>query len=382
MLKLDFLVYFDTISTNKRETLNNRRVAMDIAAFVARLDGLHVVNATGHLCSTGLSIQDNPISLETTALQAEYLCHNQVNRLYPGAYSAGFPYLLWFERIALLQKTREAIKDEGLVVCPVGSVHNEDLWVFPQQAKIAGADGFLVMPLRPDEAKDQRFMRYMQEAVLPTGLPVIIYLKKGMTPSQECVLELMQEPLIVAVKCGYKDRQQVVEVKQAIGDHAKLLVAVGERANPALVGLADGVFSGGANIYPQLARLQAWAVIRGYPRLAQVIADRVSAIDQLRTHDSYLNLDVQSVALSRIHNCDFGRPRIPEEFKLQPDEQRLLDQALDVVLETEAKLCHVIRCLKLPDHRLSADENGLWQGLLGPVLGDNLFDDQIPTEGE
>jgi 4-hydroxy-tetrahydrodipicolinate synthase len=122
------------------------------------------------------------------------------------------------EKFALLQAVREAVGNKTKIVAGVGTNDTSHSVHLAQQAKLAGADGLLVVTPYYSRPPQEALIKHFMTIADATDLPILLYdipHRSGIPIEQSTIIELAKHPNIAGVKDA---KGQVVSSAQVMAE--------------------------------------------------------------------------------------------------------------------------------------------------------------------
>lgn len=178
----------------------------------------------------------------------------------------------------------------------------------------AGAAGLMVLPALAYKADEREARHHFRAVAAASDLPIMIYnnpVTYGVDLRAEALLELADEPKLVAVKESSDDVRRITDLKNICGDRYAIFCGVDDLALEAALLGADGWVAGLVNAFPQ-ETVRLWSLAKaGRLEDAVKLYRWFMPLLHLDTHVKlvqYIKLAVQEVSLG----CEAVRlPRLP-----------------------------------------------------------------------
>lgn len=157
------------------------------------------------------------------------------------------------EKIDLLTHVVGKVDGRVPVIMNVAESRLADALTFVRSAKLAGADGLMVLPPMRYRADQDEVSIWFSAIAHETDLPILLYnnpVDYGIGLSIHQLEALLRIPTVQAIKESTRDVTQVVRLKNAFGDRLRVLCGVDTLALESLMLGADGWVAGLVNAFP------------------------------------------------------------------------------------------------------------------------------------
>lgn len=280
--------------------------------------------------------EQNRVNLDLYAAHIERLSQAGTRIFLPAAGTSEFHSLSPSEIRSLVLTTREAAGPDAIVLAPVGGAIGAALEL-AKAAREAGASGLMVMPITHPYLCDAGATEYYETLVHTTQLPTVIY-KTREIPSDACLLELAQHPLIVGIKYAVNQLDQFQQTRDLSVLECEWLCGSAERFAPYyMLAGATGFTSGAINVCPRLVLSLYAALSEQNLTQAMKLQRLILPIEQYRARlgESYSISMLKQAMLSL--GSDFGAARTPQR-RLTTSECAEIDALVQPILAEEASV--------------------------------------------
>jgi 4-hydroxy-tetrahydrodipicolinate synthase len=187
----------------------------------------------------------------------DYLLEQGVHALAVGGSTGEFEALSFEELMSVYKLTVQHTRGRVPVI---GGIGGRSTWEAIRTAKAAqacGLDALLVFPPHyfGYEFSEEEIFHYYHDVAGTTPLPVILYNWRGKTRaclSPDLVARLSELPTIRYIKEATGDIRSVQHILQATQDHITVISGWNSIALESLLMGAQGMFSGAANVLPEV----------------------------------------------------------------------------------------------------------------------------------
>ena len=168
------------------------------------------------------------------------------------------------ERIEVL-RIAKSVTGRKPALLTISEPGTREACVLAARAARAGADGLMIVPSPIYHTNRAETIANLNTIAAAGGLPVMIYSNRvgyrvDVTP--EMMLELAENPLMVAIKESSDDIRRCTEIFNTVGHRFKVLTGVDNLGLEALLMGCDGWVSGVSIAFPQ-ENQAIWDLVRG-----------------------------------------------------------------------------------------------------------------------
>jgi 4-hydroxy-tetrahydrodipicolinate synthase len=201
------------------------------------------------------------------------------------------------------------------------------------EAAAAGAQALMCLPPLTYHGADSEIVAFFTRAAAASDLPLMIYNNPSGSRndlSPELIARLFEVPTIVAVKECSGDARRIAAIIELTEGRMQVLVGGDDWALEGACAGAIGWVSGVANVAPAEAK-ELWNLSRsGQLEAANRVYRSLLPLARLDMHPKLVQFF--KGALDRIGR--FGGPTRPPRLALSPEEEAMLDHALEALWST------------------------------------------------
>jgi 4-hydroxy-tetrahydrodipicolinate synthase len=266
----------------------------------------------------------------------DYLLEQGVHALAVGGSTGEFEALSFEELMSVYQLVVEHTQGRVPVVGGVGGRSTREAMHMAKAAQTCGLDALLVFPPHyfGYEFSEEEFFHYYHDVASATPLPVILYNSRGKTRVNlppDLVARLSELPTIRYIKEATGDIRYVLHMLQATQNRITVLSGWNSIALESLLMGAQGIFSGTANVLPEVTiTLYRLTTTHKYEEALQYylqVRPLLVLLDEQGRFVAWLK------AAMRLRGHDGGFPRRPY-LPASDGEIALLKQALTRVKQS------------------------------------------------
>jgi 4-hydroxy-tetrahydrodipicolinate synthase len=162
------------------------------------------------------------------------------------------------EKIAVLRATVDAVAGRVPVLTGVAEFTTAGACRFAAAAQDVGVDGLMVLPALVYASEPRETMAHFRAVAAATPLPIMVYNNPpsyGVDITPAMLVDLADEPRLVAVKESSGNVRRITDLKNLCGDRYRIFCGVDDLILESVVVGADGWISGLVNAFPQENRL-------------------------------------------------------------------------------------------------------------------------------
>ena len=165
-----------------------------------------------------------------------------------------FPFLSIAERKRMAEIAVKHVAGRALVQVQTSSTRTEEAIEMAQQAETAGADLLLLLPPYFEGPAEDGVMEFYKDVAGSVNLPIMVYnipVYSGFDIKPEFYRELLKIKNIVAIKDSTGDMLRIRQLVQI--EAGSVFCGADFLQFEALLAGAEGIFWGGANVFPEQA---------------------------------------------------------------------------------------------------------------------------------
>lgn len=227
------------------------------------------------------------------------------------------------EKLALIARGKEFVRDDCLVIAGTGSNATEHTISLSRAAEEAGADGLLIVSPYYNKATPEGLLQHFSAAAFSVKLPVILYnvpSRTGLDIPVSVYRQLASISNIVGVKEASTDLGKVLAIRAQCPEDFYVWSGNDDLTVPILSLGGKGVISVLSNLYPELTQAMAKAALDGDFDTAAALQIRFQPL--IRTLFSQVN-PIPVKAAMKLLGFDCGGCRLPLTAASEETIQRL-----------------------------------------------------------